>query len=186
MYRPSRFLASSFLVCLLCCGRTSLDIKIVGAGGTLLLGGLPTTGGVSAAGGVTGTGGAKSGSGGMADGGGAGIAGSSGVGGAITASGGSVSTGDLDACSSDADCLLSCIWVTAPTNSSQCTAFYCCGMTWLSKRRCDVNQAAWAAYCPGQSPVNQACPCVVLCDHEAFACIGGRCTTACPPAGDAG
>jgi hypothetical protein len=100
-------------------------------------------------------------------------------------SGGSTSTTDLETCSSDADCLSSCIWVTAPTNSSQCSAFYCCGMTRLSKRRCEQNQAAWASFCPGQSPVSQPCPCIEMCPDEVYGCFGGRCTTACKPTNDA-
>ena len=95
------------------------------------------------------------------------------------------STSDLDSCSSDSDCLSSCIWVTAPTNSSQCTANYCCGMTRISQRRCDANQAAWASYCPDQSPTSFPCPCVAMCQGEMFGCMGGRCTTSCPPTADA-
>jgi hypothetical protein len=100
--------------------------------------------------------------------------------------GGTTSTTDLDSCSSDADCLLSCIWITAPTTSNDCTAQYCCGMTWLSQKRCDANRAAWASYCPTQAPTSFPCPCVQLCQNETFSCIGGHCTTSCPPVGSSG
>ena len=128
----------------------------------------------SANGGASGTGGAS---------GGAGSSGATGDlisnGGAISASGGSVSTGDLDTCSSDADCTTSCIWTTAPTDSSQCSAQYCCGSNWMSKRRCEANQAAWAIYCPNQSSTFIECPCAVMCDTPAqtitFGCVSGKC-----------
>jgi hypothetical protein len=112
-------------------------------------------------------------------------AGMAGTGGLPPGSGGSIATADLDTCSSDADCLSSCIWVTTPTSSSQCTAFYCCGMTQLSKRRCEANQAAWASFCPNESPTNEPCKCVEVCDHGIFGCVGGRCMTSCPPNTDA-
>lgn len=108
-----------------------------------------------------------------------------GTGGSTAASDGSATT-DLDSCSSDADCLSSCIWVTAPIDSSQCTAFYCCGMTWLSKKRCEANQAAWAFHCPNQSPQLMVCPCVELCLGDVFSCVAGQCTDWCPPRVDAG
>ena len=103
---------------------------------------------VGGAGGVTETGGALA-AGGMSGGGG------------TLGSGGATSTADLDACSSDADCTESCIWITAPTDSSQCNARWCCGLPFVSKKRCEANQAAWAAYCPNRSPTDGDCPCVV-------------------------
>jgi hypothetical protein len=111
--------------------------------------------------------------------------GATGSGGSTATPDGTVSTIDLDDCASDADCLTSCIWVTAPTGSGQCTANYCCGMTWLSQKRCELNRAAWATYCPNHAPTSRPCPCVVLCSNEAFRCMGGRCTTWCPPISDA-
>ena len=167
MHQRDFFLLCSVMFSLVCCGRTSLDKVVSDAGGTMSLGGavagggaLAGSGGTLAAGGVTGTGGS------------------------IAASDGSATT-DLDSCSSDADCLSSCIWVTAPIDSSHCTAFYCCGMTWLSKKRCDANQAAWASYCPDRSPLRQDCPCVELCLGEAFGCVAVQCTSTCPSRVDA-
>ena len=59
-------------------------------------------------------------------------------------------------------------------------------MTWLSKRRCDANQAAWATYCPNQSPEYCPCPCVFhSCPNQVYGCFGGRCTAGCLPAVDA-
>jgi hypothetical protein len=104
-----------------------------------------------------------------------------GTGGSPSTSGGSTATTDLDSCSSNADCLSSCIWITAPTTSNECTANYCCGMTWLSQKRCDANRAAWATYCPNQAPTSFPCPCVQLCQNETFSCIGGQCSTSCTP-----
>jgi hypothetical protein len=162
------FLVSSIMFSLVCCGRSSLDTVVAGTGGTMSLGGavggggaLAGAGGTLAAGGTTGTGGS-------------------------TAASDASATTDLDSCSSDADCLSSCIWVTAPIDSSQCTAFYCCGMTWLSKRRCEANQAAWAFYCPNQSPQLMECPCLGLCLGDVFSCVAGQCTDWCPPRVDAG
>jgi hypothetical protein len=166
-HHRSFFLLCSVMFSLVCCARTSLDTADVGPGGTMPLGGavagggaLAGSGGTLAAGGVTGTGGSTATSDGSA-------------------------TTDLDSCSSDADCLSSCIWVTAPTDSSHCTAFYCCGMTWLSKKRCDANQAAWAFHCPNQSPQLMVCPCVELCLGDVFSCVAGQCTDWCPPRVDA-
>jgi hypothetical protein len=175
------------IVLVLACSRTPLGLDAPdggapgprGAGGNMVV---PSpSGGASGNGGAGGgMGGARSGSGGFpATGGVTGSVGST------TAPDGSVFTTDLDSCSSDADCLTSCIWVTAPTSSSQCTANYCCGMTWLSRKRCDENQARWAYYCPNQAPTSFPCPCVVLCQNETFRCIGGRCTSSCPPGNDA-
>ena len=130
-------------------------------------------------GGAVAGGGALAGSGGTLAAGGV-----TGTGGSTATSDGSATT-DLDSCSSDADCLSSCIWITTPTSSNQCSASYCCGMTRLSKKRCDENQARWAYYCPNQSPTSQPCPCVGRCDHEIFGCVGGRCTVSCPPVADA-
>jgi hypothetical protein len=168
MHQRDFFLLCSVMFSLVCCGRTSLDKVVPDAGGTISPGGavagggaLAGSGGTLAAGGVTGTGGS------------------------IAASDGSATT-DLDSCSSDADCLSSCIWVTAPIDSSHCTAFYCCGMTWLSKKRCEANQAAWASFCPNQSPQPMVCPCVGLCLGDVFSCVAGQCTDWCPPRVDAG
>ncbi len=140
--------------------------KDAGAGGAMAVGGVTATAGVLAAGGVPGGGG------------------TSGV-------GGSVSTSDLDTCSSDADCTTSCVWTTAPTDSSQCFAQYCCGSNWMSEKRCEANQAAWAVYCPNQSATRIDCPCLTMCDTPAqtitFGCIGGKCEVVCtPPLGGAG
>jgi len=133
-----------------------VDAAADATGGATSVGGATGNGGTQAAGGVTGNDGSTS------------------------ASDGSVSTTDLDTCASDADCLTSCIWVTVPTDSSQCTALYCCGMTWLSKKRCEANQAAWSSYCPNQSPQLGECPCAEQCTGEVFACVGGRCASLCP------
>jgi hypothetical protein len=156
MHRLDFSLACSIMLSALCCGRTSLDTVVAGAGRAISLGGAAASGGAPAAGGATGAGGSTS------------------------AADGSVSTTDLDTCSSDADCLTSCIWTTAPENSSHCTAFYCCSNTWLSKKRCEANQAAWASYCPNQSPKREDCPCLAQCLGEVFACVGGRCAPLCP------
>jgi hypothetical protein len=188
-----------FLVCLIvfsavCCGRTSLDTVVDGgrsphsvggaaedgggsaAKGTISLGGAETSGGGPAAGGTTSLGGAVT-SGGSLVAGGAGA-----TGGSSSTSDGSVST-DLDTCASDADCITSCIWTTAPKNSGQCTGYYCCGETWMSTKRCEANQAAWTAYCPDQAPQPLICPCVTQCSSgaasESFACVAGRCTVVC-------
>lgn len=169
------------------CGRTDLDTMVPGAGGTMLLGGMTGTGGAFSAGGIVATGGLVSASGGAVGNGDTHASGGIvGAGGSVSGVGGSLSTSDLDSCSSDAGCLSSCIWITAPTSSSQCTANYCCGMTWLSQKRCDANRAAWASYCPSQSPTSFLCPCYETCKNEVFGCFGGRCTTPCPPAGSAG
>ncbi len=164
MHCLSVFLVVAILACVPCCGRT--DLGTVVAGGAMAVGGVTATGGVLAAGGVPGGGGA------------------SGL-------GGSVSTSDLDTCSSDADCTTSCVWTTAPTDSSQCVAHYCCGSNWMSKRRCEANQTAWAIYCPNQSSTLIDCPCAVMCETGAqtftFGCVGGKCKVVCsPPVGGAG
>jgi len=139
-----------------------------------------------AAGGTVGTGGSRSAAGGaVGSGGPLGDGGALGVGGSTTSADDAASTSDLDTCSSDADCASSCIWVTAPTNSSQCTATYCCGVPLITNKRCDANRAAWASYCPSQSPTREICPCLQLCPNEVFGCFGGRCATSCPPAADA-
>jgi len=149
----------------LACSRSPLGLHAPdgsssgGGGGSATIADAGAVGGTQATGGVAGTGGTI---------------------GSTSASGGSTSTGDLDTCSSDADCLTSCIWVTAPTSASQCTAFYCCGMTHLNKARCDANRAAWASYCPDRAPVDQPCPCVALsCPDQMYGCFAGRCTTVC-------
>ena len=180
------FLVVSLLVSLPCCGRTNLDRALAGTGGRSAIGGGPATGGVPAGGSGVAAGGSSGTSGGVAGSASTrATGGATGTGGTISTSGASASGADMDSCSSDADCLSSCIWITAPTDSSQCTAQYCCGMTWLGRKRCDANRAAWASYCPNQSPTSFPCPCVAMCDHERFACIGGRCTAACPPTADA-
>ncbi len=159
----------------------SSDGGATGSGGALAGGGATSTGGASSAAGGSVASGGTVGTGGSVASGGA-----VGTGGSVSPADGSASTADLDACTSDADCLSSCIWVTAPTSPSECKASYCCGMPQMSKRRCDVNQAAWASYCPNQSPTSGVCPCVVLCPNAIFGCFGGRCTTACPESSDAG
>jgi hypothetical protein len=161
MHHLDAFLVCSVMFSLVGCARTSLDTADAGAGGTMSLAGAGGSGGTQVAGGTTGTGGS-------------------------TAASDSSASTDLDSCSSDDDCLSSCIWITAPTDSSQCTAFYCCGMTWLSKKRCEANQAAWASYCPSQSPQLMECPCLMLCLGEAFSCVAGQCDLTCPPRVDAG
>ena len=114
------------ILMVLACSRTSLGLH-VSDGGSPGLGGavggmmvLPTSGGSSGNGGAGGVV-SPSGSGGLvtiAGKGGVGgtpaTGGVSGTGGSTSASGGSISTADLDICSSDADCLSLCIWVTAP------------------------------------------------------------------------
>ena len=147
----------------------------------MALGGVPATGGDSAAGGAVGTGGSTSASGGVV-----GVGGTQATGGQIGA-GGAVSgagSSSLDACSSDADCT-TCIWVTTPTSSSQCSDGYCCGGMISSKGRCESNQAAWAAYCPNRSPTIGDCPCVVQCPGR-VAWVGGQCLFSCSPVGGAG
>jgi hypothetical protein len=135
------------------------DAAADATGGAMSAGGAAGKGGTQAAGGVTGTGGSTS------------------------TSDGSVSTADLDTCSSDADCT-SCNWGEAPTDSSHCTGSYCCGGPILTKKRCDANQAAWAAYCPGQSPPVGMCPCLG-CTGQSIGCVGGQCGLWChfPDAG---
>ena len=109
-----------FLVCLIvfsavCCGRTSLDTVVDGGRSPHSVGGAAEDGGGSAAKGTISLGGAVA-SGGSLVAGGAGA-----TGGSSSTSDGSVST-DLDTCASDADCITSCIWTTAPKNSGQCTS----------------------------------------------------------------
>jgi hypothetical protein len=161
------FMVASVLVAVPCCGRTDLGRVVTGTGGAMALGGIAATGGAPATGGMSGTGGSPS------------------------TSVGSTSTWDVDACSSDDDCTTSCTWTTAPTNSSQCFAEYCCGSNWMSKRRCEANQAAWAIYCPNQSSTFIDCPCITLCDTPAqtitLGCVGGKCEFVCsPPVSGAG
>jgi hypothetical protein len=154
-------LFASVLLAVPCCGRTGLATVVSGSGGTMAPGGIAATGGASATAGMSGTGGSPS------------------------TSIGSTSTGDLDACSSDDDCTTSCIWTTAPTDSSQCFAEYCCGSNWMSKKRCGANQAAWAIYCPNQSSTFIDCPCITMCDTPAqtitLGCVGGKCEFVCSP-----
>jgi hypothetical protein len=188
----------AMLVCMvLACSRTPMGLhapdggssRFGGAGGgeagARASGGSPGNGGAIGVATPTGSGGSLPHSSSSGVGGVRSTGGMAGTGGSTLASGGSTATTDLDACSTDADCLSSCIWVTAPTNSSQCTAFYCCGMTQISKRRCDHNQTAWASYCPNQAPENQPCPCVALCQDPVFGCFGGQCAVACPTRADA-
>jgi hypothetical protein len=62
-----------------------------------------------------------------------------GTGGSPSASGGSVSSTDLDTCSSDADCT-SCLWGPAPTDPSQCPGYInCCGGMSATQKRCEAN-----------------------------------------------
>jgi hypothetical protein len=87
-----------------------------------------------------------------------------------------------------ADCTESCTWITAPTDSSQCNAQWCCGLPFVSKKRCEANQAAWAAYCPNRSPTDMHCPCAVsMCEVQGrtitHGCIGGKCDVLCVPSG---
>ena len=179
----------------LACSRTPLGLHapdggspgVAGSGGSVVV--TPASGGSSGTGGAVGGSGTFGGAGGV--GGAPATGGMISNGGAISASGGSVFTGDLDSCSSDADCTTSCTWTTAPTDSSQCSAYYCCGSNWMSKRRCEANQAAWAIYCPNQSSTFIECPCAVMCDAGAqtftFGCVGGKCEVVCsPPLGGAG
>jgi len=154
-------LFASVLVGVPCCGRTGLGTVVSGAGGTKAPGGIVATGGARATTVMSGTGGSPS------------------------TSVGSTSTGDLDACSSNDDCTTSCTWTTAPTDSSQCFAEYCCGSNWMSKRRCEANRAAWAIYCPNQSSKFIDCPCITMCDTPAqtitLGCVGGKCEFVCSP-----
>jgi hypothetical protein len=74
---------------------------------------------------------------------------------------------------------------------NSCFAQYCCGSNWMSEKRCEANQAAWAVYCPNQSATPRSCPCVLMCDTPeqtmAFNCVGGKCEVVCsPPLGGAG
>jgi cysteine-rich repeat protein len=134
----------------------------------------PASGGISGNGGAGGVGGAPA-TGGVA-----------GTGGSTSAPDGSVSTTDLDSCSSDADCM-PCLWAPAPTDASQCPGYFnCCWGMSATKKRCQANQAAWNASCPGQNPQNRACPCVLLCEGDmVISCVEGRCLFTCPPNNDA-
>jgi hypothetical protein len=127
------------------------------------------------------TGGATSAGGGAGSGGTQAAGGATGTGGSTSTSDGS--TTDLDTCSSDADCT-SCNWGEAPTDSSHCTGTYCCGGPISSKKRCDANQAAWATYCPGQSPTLGNCACLG-CTGQSIGCVNGQCGLWChfPDAG---
>jgi hypothetical protein len=156
MARLAAFLVCSVMALLACCGRTSLDTA--GVGGTF------------AAGGVAGGGGS------------AGATGASGSGGATSAADGSVSTTDLDVCSDDDDCA-PCVWAAPPTDASQCPGYFnCCGGMAATKKRCEANQAAWAATCPGQSPQVRECPCMLVCEAwwtTVMSCAGGQCIFDC-------
>lgn len=127
------------------------------------------------------TGGATSAGGGAGGGGTQAAGGATGTGGSTSISDGS--TTDLDTCSGDADCT-SCNWGEAPIDSSHCAGTYCCGGPVLTKKRCDANQAAWAAYCPGQSPPVGMCPCLG-CPGQSIGCVNGQCGLWChfPDAG---
>jgi hypothetical protein len=174
----------SSLMMIACGSKPALTTRgQTGSGGATSSGG--STGGVMGGGGLTSASGRAVGTGGaQAD---------AGVTGTGEASGldGSLSTSDLDTCLSDDDCTTSCTWTTAPTDSSQCFAEYCCGSNWMNKRRCEANQAAWAIYCPNQSSTFIDCPCITWCDTPAqtitLGCVGGKCEFVCsPPALGAG
>jgi hypothetical protein len=168
MSRAVSLLVAVAWIALPSCGRTGLDAMAPGAGSEPALGGTPAAGGAFDAGGTVGTGGTT------------------------TSTGGSVSTTDLDACLIDDDCTTTCTWTTAPTDSSQCAAEYCCGSNWMSKRRCEVNQAAWARYCPNKAATPMSCPCISMCNTAEqvmdYRCLGGKCRVVCLPSagGDGG
>jgi hypothetical protein len=118
------------------------------------------------------------------DGGSAGLGG--GGGGVVVPADGSISATDMDSCTDDVDCT-PCLWAPAPTDSSQCPGYInCCGGMAATKKRCEANQAAWSATCPGQSPQGRACPCILLCEGPAaISCVKGRCLFTCPSTLDA-
>ncbi len=158
--------------------RTLLGLMTVSLGSLMMIACASKSGlsshGQTGIGGATGSGGVQA------------TGGHSGAGGAVSGAGGTTSTADLDACSSDADCTESCTWITTPTDSSQCNAQWCCGLPVVSKKRCEANQAAWAAYCPNRSPTDGDCPCAVsVCVVQGgtitHGCIGGKCDVLCVP-----
>jgi hypothetical protein len=156
MCRLASLLVASVLVAVPSCERTGLHTLNTGTGGMSALGGVAGTGGVQATGGRTGAGGAGSGAGGSSP----------------------------DTCYSDADCV-TCIWETAPADSSQCTGSYCCGGWVTTTARCEANQAAWNFHCPNQYPSEGACGCPEMaCPGQAvpgLTCVGGQCVLSCPP-----
>jgi hypothetical protein len=188
MRRHASFLIASVLIFFPGCERTRLALLPGGAGGASALGGVTGTGGVAATGGgAVAVGGSRARAGGVLGSGGVQAAGGViGTGGSISASGGSVSTTDLDACLTDADCT-PCLWAPAPTDPSQCPGYFnCCGGFSATKKRCESNRAAWNASCPGQSPQDRACPCILLCEGDmAISCAAGRCIFTCPSTVDA-
>lgn len=94
--------------------------------------------------------------------------------GGTTAVGGSTSTSDDQACTSDSDCT-QCVYITAPSNSNQCTdALGCCGGQVINQTTCAINQAAWEANCSGQGYTIPICPCVSLA-NSTLSCKNGEC-----------
>jgi hypothetical protein len=175
----------------LACSRTPLGLHVPdggspgmgGAGGSVVM--PPASGGsLGDSGAGDGSPGHIGGAGGV--GGKPATGGIPGTGGSPSASGGSVSSTDLDTCSSDADCT-SCLWAPAPTDASQCPGYFnCCGGMSAPQKRCEANQVAWNASCPGQTPQYLACPCVLLCEGVmTLSCVEGRCILTCPPNNDA-
>lgn len=159
MARLVAYLACSVMALLACCGRTGLDTS--NAGGTL------------AAGGVTGGGGGAGSGGDVA---------AKGSGGARSSADGPASTPDMDVCVKDDDCT-PCVWAAPPTDTSQCPGFFnCCGGMAATKKRCDVNQEAWTATCPGQVPLERLCPCILVCGAgwtTVMSCVRGECIFDC-------
>jgi hypothetical protein len=106
-----------------------------------------------------------------------------------TADSSSEFTTDMDVCSSDVDCT-QCLWAPAPKDPSQCPGYFnCCGGMAATKKRCEANQAAWTATCPGQSPQVLECPCIAVCEAgwtTVGSCVGGQCTFDCRVPVDAG
>jgi hypothetical protein len=162
MARLVAYLVCSVMALLACCGRTSFDRGRVG--GTLAAGGVKGDGG-----------GARSRDG-------AGAMGAGGSGGASSPADGSMSIPDLDTCVNDDECT-PCVWAAPPTDASQCPGYFnCCGGMATTKKRCEVNQAAWTATCPGQSPLALACPCILVCGAgwtTVMSCVRGECIFDC-------
>jgi len=182
MRHHASFLIASVLIFVPGCERTRLAHLAGGTGGASALVGVTSTGGIAATGGAAANGGTRAGAGGVLGSGGTQSAGGSvGTGGSTSSA-----TTDLDTCSSDADCT-PCLWAPAPTDPSECPGFFsCCGGFSATKKRCEANHAAWNASCPGQTPQNLACPCILLCEGDAaISCVAGRCIFTCPTIVDA-
>lgn len=103
--------------------------------------------------------------------------GASSTSGGASSLGGSISAGGatyIRACSTDSDCT-QCVYVTAPSNSSECTnALGCCGGQVMNTTTCATNQAAWEANCSNQGYPIPECPCVA-CASCTLSCTNGEC-----------